>query len=59
MEGRIAEPPREQPVSYQDLLQIRLKAYRNGNWRILKGFEKALFKASLELARLSARWIKG
>jgi hypothetical protein len=41
--------------SYGDLLQVRLKAYRNGGWRRLKGVEKALFKASMELARLRGR----
>jgi len=41
--------------SYRDLLAIRLKAYRNGGWRRLRGVEKALFKASLELARLRGR----
>ncbi|MEM1558549.1 MAG: hypothetical protein QXR44_03350 [Thermoproteota archaeon] len=38
--------------SYKDLASIRLKAYRNGNWRRLTLVEKALFKASIELAKL-------
>jgi len=41
--------------SYSDLISIKLKAHRNGGWRKLGGFEKALFKASLELARLRGR----
>jgi len=43
------------PLSHKNLLAIRLKAYRNGGWRRLRGFEKALFKASLELAKLRGR----
>lgn len=38
--------------SYQDLARIRLKAYRNGNWRRLTVVERALFKAGVELAKL-------
>jgi hypothetical protein len=30
--------------SYRDLLHVRLKAYRNGGWRRLGGFEKAFSK---------------
>jgi len=53
MGERVSEPPAW--FSYGDLLQVRLKAYRNGNWRRLAGFEKAFFKASMELARLRGR----
>ncbi|MEM1554490.1 MAG: hypothetical protein QXJ72_06390 [Thermoproteota archaeon] len=38
--------------SYGELVKIRLKAYRNGSWRKLTHVEKALFKASIELAKL-------
>jgi hypothetical protein len=43
------------PLSYRSLLAVRLKAYRNGGWRRLGGFEKALFRAALDLARLRGR----
>lgn len=52
MEEAVPEPS---TLSYDGLSRIRLKAYRNGNWRKLGGIEKALFKASLELARLRGR----
>ncbi|MEM2941569.1 MAG: hypothetical protein QW304_08500 [Thermoproteota archaeon] len=42
----------DQKFSHQDLVKIRLKAYRNGNWRRLTMVERALFKASIELAKL-------
>jgi hypothetical protein len=41
--------------SYRDLVRIKLKSHRNGGWRRLGGFEKAFFKASVELARLRGR----
>ena len=41
--------------SYRDLLHVRLKAYRNGGWRRLGGFEKAFFRAAMDLARLRGR----
>ncbi len=49
-EGGLAEP-----LSYKNLLHARLKAYRNGSWRKLKGVEKAFFNASMQLARLRGR----
>lgn len=42
----------EGTYSYQDLIRIRLKAYRNGGWRRLTDVEKALFKASIWLAKM-------
>jgi hypothetical protein len=47
----------EQPFSYEDLVKVRLKAFRNGNWRRLKVVEKAFFNASLCLAKLRGRII--
>lgn len=44
-----------QSFSYGDFLRIRLKALRNGGWRRLDGFEKALFNASMQLARIRGR----
>ncbi len=41
--------------SYGDLLRVRLKAVRNGNWGRLRGVEKAFFKATMNLARLRGR----
>ena len=38
-------------LSYGELIRIRSKGYRNGNWRRLADVEKGLFKASTELAR--------
>lgn len=37
---------------YKDLVKIKLKSYRNGNWRKLSAVERALFNASIELAKL-------
>lgn len=51
----MAVPEKLSSLSHGDLLNIMRKAYRNGNWRRLKGVEKALFKASLQLARLRGR----
>lgn len=48
-------PEKPRVLSYGDLLNILRKACRNGNWRRLKGVEKALFKATLQLARLRGR----
>lgn len=50
-----AVPDDLKPLSYRSLLEARLKAYRNGGWRRLKGVEKAFFKATLDLARLRGR----
>lgn len=41
--------------SYASFLRIRFKALRNGNWRRLNEFEKALFKASMQLARIRGK----
>lgn len=38
--------------TYTELVKIRLRAYRNGSWRRLATVEKALFKASIELAKV-------
>ena len=42
----------QESFSYKDLVRIRFKAYRNGAWRRLNWFERALFKACVELAKL-------
>ncbi|MBO3842579.1 MAG: hypothetical protein FGF48_09245, partial [Candidatus Brockarchaeota archaeon] len=42
----------QESFSYRDLARIRFKARRNGAWRRLNGFERALFKACVELAKL-------
>ena len=42
----------QESFSYKDLTRIRFKACRNGAWRRLNGFERALFQASVELAKL-------
>jgi len=42
-------------VSYRELKTVLEKSYRNGNWRRLNRFERALYRASLELARLRGR----
>lgn len=42
-------------LSYQDLMGIKLKAQRNGNWRRLAEVERALYKASTELAKLRGK----
>jgi hypothetical protein len=41
--------------SYASFLRVRLKALRKGSWRRLNGFEKALFKASMQLARMRGK----
>lgn len=46
-----------QPFSYKDLAKVKIKAFRNGNWRRLKTVEKAFFNASLCLAKLRGRII--
>ncbi|MBO3810167.1 MAG: hypothetical protein FGF50_11330 [Candidatus Brockarchaeota archaeon] len=44
--------PSREGLSFQGLIKVMLKACRNGGWRRLNGFERALFKASVELAKL-------
>jgi hypothetical protein len=39
-------------LSYWQLKAVLVKAYRNGNWGKLTCLERALYRASLELARL-------
>ncbi|MBO3801980.1 MAG: hypothetical protein QW342_07025 [Thermoproteota archaeon] len=41
--------------SYKELLEIRKKSYRNGNWKKLSLEEKAMYKAALALAKLRGR----
>ena len=47
-----ARTPGCEGLSYQGLIKVMLKARRNGAWRRLNGFERALFKACVELAKL-------
>ncbi|MEM2487613.1 MAG: hypothetical protein QXR44_03370 [Thermoproteota archaeon] len=47
-----ARTPGQEGLSYQGLIRVMLKARRNGAWRRLNGPERALFKASIELAKL-------
>lgn len=52
MAGAVSE---RRSFSYTSFLRIRLKALRNGSWRRLNEFEKALFNASMQLARLRGK----
>jgi hypothetical protein len=44
-------------VTYAELSAIRERSYRNGNWRRLTRTERALYKASLGLARLRGKLV--
>lgn len=44
-------------ITYVELSAIRDRAYRNGNWRRLSKTERALYKASLGLARLRGKLV--
>ncbi|MGC8578361.1 MAG: hypothetical protein ACP5M7_10270 [Thermoproteota archaeon] len=41
--------------SYSELLTIRTKSYRNGNWRKLSFEERVMYKAALALAKLRGK----
>jgi len=41
--------------SYSELLTIRTKSYRNGNWRKLSFEEKVMYKAALALAKFRGK----
>lgn len=42
-------------LTYEELSAIRERSYRNGNWRRLTQAERALYRASLGLARLRGK----
>ncbi len=46
---------KSQQLSHAFLTRIKLKSYRNGNWRKLDDVERALFRAGLDLARLRGK----
>ena len=53
--GLASPPPPGDHMSYGELRATLEKSYRNGNWRRLGFFERALYRAGLDLARLRGR----
>jgi len=53
----LSTKPPDYNLTYERLRAVLEKAYRNGNWRRLSFFEKALYRGVMGLARLRGRII--